>query len=94
MLSFDAFFETPAASRYLQQLCKQFGHKVPVTFTPESGLCNFAYDEAELTALDGRLAISVRAEDTEMLAQTKDVVKTHLLRVAFRESPSALEWTP
>jgi hypothetical protein len=28
---------TPRAERYLQQLCKHFGHKVAVTFDPRSG---------------------------------------------------------
>ena len=36
-MSVTARFETPNASRYLQQLCKHFAHKVPATFDAHHG---------------------------------------------------------
>ncbi len=32
------------ASRYLQQLCKHFAHKVPVEFTTETGQIIFSFN--------------------------------------------------
>jgi hypothetical protein len=84
--------ETDNASRYLMQLCKHFAHKVPVTYDEHTGLCAFACGTAELTADMGTLRIRVSSEDADGLAQTKDVIESHLLRFAFRENLSRLDW--
>ena len=34
---------TAKASGYLQQLCKHFGHKIKVEFTPETGSLKFDF---------------------------------------------------
>lgn len=38
------------ASRYLQQLCKHFAHKVPVEFTTETGQITFPFGTCTLHA--------------------------------------------
>ena len=45
--------ETERASIYLQQLCKHFTHKLPVTFTPEKGQITFSIGICRLEASDG-----------------------------------------
>jgi hypothetical protein len=46
-----------------------------------------------LAADGGALRIDIAAEDAAGLAQTKDVIESHLLRFAFRENLPALAWT-
>jgi len=87
-----AVVPTENASRYLQQLCKHFGHKIPVSFTPEHGECRFSCGTAKLDATDGQLRIAVEAPDAEQLAQTQDVVASHLVRFAFREEIEPISW--
>ncbi len=77
----------------MQQLCKHFAHKVPVTFDVREGKCIFTCGTAVLVAEASALRIDVVAEDVEGLAQTKDVIESHLLRFAFREDLSTLAWS-
>ncbi|MGE0282900.1 MAG: DUF2218 domain-containing protein [Rhizobiaceae bacterium] len=93
MPSSSATCQTTNASRYLQQLCKHFGHKVPVTFDERDGRCTFSCGTATLAADDDTLRIDVTAENIEGLAQTKHVIESHLLRFAFRENLPALAWS-
>lgn len=76
---------TPNASRYLQQLCKHFAHKRPVTFGPHSGSIAFSSGECRLEARDAVLKLSLTAPDAAYLEQLRDVVARHLVRFAFRE---------
>jgi hypothetical protein len=39
---------TPRAGGYLQQLCKHFGHRIPVTFDERSGHLTFSSGECRL----------------------------------------------
>lgn len=82
---------TAQASKYLQQLCKHFAHRRPVTFDPQSGRIEFASGTCTLAAEDGSLRIALAAPDATHLLQLKDVVERHLLRFAFRETP-AIAW--
>lgn len=82
---------TPNASRYLQQLCKHFTHKLPVAFDERSGEIAFSIGQCRLTARDGLLRLSLASEDEEKMAQLQDVVVRHLLRFAFREE-LAVAW--
>lgn len=84
---------TPAASRYLQALCKHFRHKITVEFDAAAGRCEFPFGTCHMTAGEGELAIRCAARDAEALAQMQSIVQTHLERFAWRESP-AIHWTP
>lgn len=92
MLSSSAAVSTPLASRYLQQLCKHFGHRLEVEFTPEAGRIAFPGGECLLAASGETLAMTVRAAGAEELARLQGVVASHLERFAFREPPS-IEWS-
>ena len=76
---------TANASRYLQQLCKHFGHRVPVTFDPTDGQISFAAGNCTLHAEGEVLSIRVAGPGEAEAAQLEDVVARHLVRFAFRE---------
>ncbi len=88
-----AYITTPNASKYLQQLCKHFAHKPPVTFDERSGQVTFTIGECDLSAEAGALKISLTAADNERMAQLRDVVARHLVRFAFREE-LIFNWRP
>ncbi|QRM57651.1 DUF2218 domain-containing protein [Sinorhizobium sp. BG8] len=80
-----AKIETSNASRYLQQLCKHFAHKRPVSFDPNSGSISFTVGTCRLEASNDLLTISLESADDEQMVQLQDVVVRHLVRFAFRE---------
>lgn len=82
---------TPRASRYLQQLCKHFAHKLPVTFDPNAGRISFSSGDCDLSADGERLRLNLTSPDGPQMTQLKDVVVRHLLRFAFREE-MAIAW--
>ena len=74
--------QTPKASQYLQQLCKHFGHKVPVEFDTAKGSIALPFGTCELLAREDELILTVTGEDSDKLEQ---VIGSHLERFAFRE---------
>lgn len=84
---------TASASRYLQQLCKHFGHKVEASFDEEAGIVRFSIGDCRLLAQREALRLALDAPDGEALLQLQDVVASHLVRFAFRE-PLVVEWRP
>lgn len=83
---------TAAPGRYLAQLCKHFGHKLPVTLAEDRGSIEFSGGVCALEAGDGALTMRLTAGDEAALARLEDVVARHLLRFAFREKPE-VRWT-
>ena len=82
----EARVPTATPRRYLGQLCKHFGHKLPVTLSEArgriafpGGVCTLDADEAET------LVLRVTASDEAALASLEDVVARHLERFAFRD---------
>ncbi|MCY0146268.1 DUF2218 domain-containing protein [Hoeflea sp. G2-23] len=75
--------QTPKASQYLQQLCKHFGHKVPVEFDTLNGSITLPFGTCILFAQDEELVLTVAGDDIGKLEQ---VIGGHLERFAFRES--------
>jgi hypothetical protein len=92
MIASTASIQTINASRYLQQLCKHFGPKIPVDFNPETGLCQFPFGTARMRADDHALSIDAEAADRAALDQTQDVIERHLVRFAFREQLGPVSW--
>ena len=82
-----ATVSTPNASRYLQQLCKHFGHKVPVKFTPTEGKLSLPFGTCEMTADADVLTLTALSERSE-LPKMEKVLADHLARFAFRENPT------
>jgi hypothetical protein len=82
---------TPNAGRYLQQLCKHFQHKRPVTYDERSGRIAFDMGECRLDADEAVLKLTLSAPDDVRMTQLQDVVARHLLRFAFREEMQ-IDW--
>jgi hypothetical protein len=97
-----ALIPTLSASRYLQQLCKHWSHKMTVSFTADQGTILFPKEErSESFAADATVTLQAREEALEVrvnasadrqLETIKAVVASHLDRFAFREAPLALDW--
>lgn len=92
MLQATAAVKTEQGSKYLQQLCKHFAHKIEVSFTPTHGECTFAMGKGILDADDAGLTVTATAPDEEQLSRTKEVIESHLVRFAFREELAPLAW--
>ena len=84
---------TVNASRYLQQLCKHWAHKLDVTFTPEEGTVSFAKAVAVMRAEPEVLVVTITADDPAVLERMKGVVASHLDRFAFKEAPLGFDWS-
>lgn len=102
MVSAIAHVPTAHGSRYLQQLCKHWSHKLAVEFDAACGKVTFPREsrgadypgDAQLTlaAAGERLEARIDASTPEQLAALKSVVAAHLDRFAFREAPLRFDW--
>ncbi|MBR0682457.1 DUF2218 domain-containing protein [Roseomonas eburnea] len=87
MLRSEARVATASPRRYLGQLCKHFGHKVPASCDGRLGRIDFPFGPCELDAsAEDALVLRVAAADDEALARLEHVVGSHLERFAFREA--------
>ncbi|CAH1688150.1 conserved hypothetical protein [Hyphomicrobiales bacterium] len=77
---------TTAASRYLQQLCKHWSHKFPVTFTKSHGDIALPFGRCILDADDVCLTIRLLPEAGADGQRFRQVVQDHIARFAFRET--------
>ena len=91
-LNAQADVPTASASKYLQQLCKHFAHKLPAQYDEHAGTLEFPMGRATLKAENELLKIHVSAKDQDGLKSLEDVVARHLERFAFRET-LAIAWT-
>jgi hypothetical protein len=78
---------TPHASRYLQQMCKHFGHKVPVDFNRGQGRIELPFGICRLEAGPAALTMRIEAEALN-IARLEQVIGSHITRFAFREDPT------
>jgi hypothetical protein len=76
---------TAHASKYLQQLCKHFAHKVEATCDPHSGYAALPPGPCTMTADNNELVIHCRADDEKGLQMMQSIVETHLVKFAWRE---------
>ena len=86
-----AHVTTDHGSRYLQQLCKHFGHKVEATFDPHAGEVKFPFGVCRLEADETGLTMTVQGSSGEEIKRLQDVVDSHLVRFAFREELN-IDW--
>ena len=85
-------FATPNASKYLQQLCKHFAHKIEVSFDETSGRIPFALGVAEVSASAEALVVRFADVAEEARADAQSVIDRHLERFAFREGFTTMQW--
>lgn len=77
--------KTENASRYLQQLCKHWSHKMTTEFDAASGRVDFPSGaQLSMAASADRLHLELRAE-ADALERMRQVVAEHIVRFAFRE---------
>lgn len=100
MLKSSSRFDSPLSGRYLVQLCKHFGHKVPVALNEDQGTatvdfirdglllgrCHMAADAQSLT-------MDIEAATPGGRDEVQAIVGGHLVRFAWKEEPSDLSWT-
>lgn len=82
---------TANGSRYLQQLCKHWSHRLEVEFDATTGRVAFATSAVTFTATPDALRLVLMAPDSVTLDRMEGVVAEHLQRFAFREE-LAIEW--
>jgi hypothetical protein len=91
MTETTAIVRTENASRYLQQFCKHFAHRVEVEFTAEVGRVSLPFGTCELKADDNQLILTGEAKSSQ-LSKIERFLGDHLARFAFRENPT-ITWT-
>jgi uncharacterized protein len=89
-----AIVPTASASRYLQQLCKHWGHKFDVTFDPHAGRVALPFGPVELTASGDALAVVCRLDGDGDISRMQQVVADHINRFAHKEGELSFEWQP
>jgi len=82
---------TASASKYLQQLCKHFAHKVPAEWDASRGEVSFPFGFCSMEATGECLTIRCEAEEQSDLDRAKAVIDNHLERFAWREKLK-LDW--
>lgn len=82
----QAAIPTLHASKYLQQLCKHWGHRFAVELDPAAGRIAFGEGRlVELAAGPEALRVTLTGPDAEGLDRLEQVFADHLNRFAFRE---------
>ena len=84
---------TQKASKYLQQLCKHFAHKVAVRYDLETAEVAFPFGACRMYAHDSFLSIECDANSEDELRRAQNVIDDHLGRFAWREAPKII-WKP
>lgn len=93
---------TQSGSKYLQQLCKHWAHKMAVEFTAERGTITFPKNArganwsadglVTMVAHADTLECRIDASAPEHLEGLKGALSRHLDRFAFREAPLTFDW--
>ncbi|MDF3383420.1 MULTISPECIES: DUF2218 domain-containing protein [Sulfitobacter] len=87
------FYQTENGSKYLQQLCKHFGHKIETSYDSEKGWAAFEMGTAYMTADSKGLTVTATLDDPEMVPALHSVIDRHLETFAFREAEKNMVWT-
>jgi hypothetical protein len=85
--------KTASGSKYLQQLCKHWGHKFEVEFSENRGQDRFPTAVVTMEASADELLVIIESDNEESVEQLKEVVANHLDRFAFREAPLPFNWS-
>jgi hypothetical protein len=92
MMNSTATVPTVSGSKYLQQLCKHWSHKLEVELVDRHAIVRFPTATATMTAAAEDLIVRIDAEDEATLERMEGVLATHLDRFAFREAPLPFAW--
>ena len=84
---------TTNGSRYLQQLCKHWSHKMPVEFDAQEGKITFPNGTiATLANAADTLDVTLDVPEGVDVVHMQKVVADHLDRFAYREAPLTFAW--
>lgn len=86
-------FSTPHGSKYLQQLCKHFAHKVAVSHDSDQGSITFDAGSVRLRADAVGLTILLSGADDTAVGRLRGIIDSHLPRFAFREAGTTVIWS-
>ncbi|KIC47909.1 DUF2218 domain-containing protein [Tateyamaria sp. ANG-S1] len=92
MTSLIGTFDTSNGSRYLQQLCKHFGHKVQAEYTDASGFAALGFGDTTFAASETALTVTIALNDGEDPQDAQRMIDAHLARFAFREAFETMSW--
>ena len=84
---------TANATKYMQQLCKHWSHKLEVELSERKGAVQFPAARVTFEAGDEALFVAIEGEESEAVERLKGVVASHLDRFAFREAPLKFDWS-
>ena len=84
---------TANASKFIQQLCKHWSHRLEVDFSEEKGVVRFPDAVVVLETESDTLSVTIDAPEKETVERMKGVVASHLDRFAFREAPLKFDWS-
>lgn len=88
----SARYATAHGSKYLQQLCKHFAHKVEVVYDATSASVPLPSGAVTMTADAEALSVRIVAEDIKSMIQARFVIDSHLVPFAAREKFAGLAW--
>lgn len=88
MTAFQTSIATRHASKYLQQLCKHFAHKVTVQYSPEEGRVAFPPGRCLMNAGAEELTFYCLAREDRAVPVIKSILDQHLTKFAWREELS------
>ncbi len=92
MVTTTARVPTQSGSKYMQQLCKHWSHKLEVEFDAEKGRVELPGAQAIMLVESDALVVTLAGEDDAAVTKMQEVVAVHLDRFAFREAPLAFDW--
>jgi len=84
---------TANASKYIQQLCKHWSHRLEVDLSEQKGVVRFPDAVVTLEAWPDDLSVTIDTQEKEAVERMKGVVTSHLDRFAFREAPLKFDWS-
>ncbi|THH36683.1 DUF2218 domain-containing protein [Aliishimia ponticola] len=93
MPKITGYYRTENASKYLQQLCKHFAHKVETSYDAQKGWVAFDMGKAHLSADAEGLTVTSEISDPAKVPMLHNVIDRHLETFAFREEVKTMDWT-
>jgi hypothetical protein len=84
---------TDESARFMNQLCRHFGHKLDVEFDDTRGSIVFSMGRCDLTAEPGALVLVPTTESEQDAARVAEVIASHLTRFGFK-SGLTVEFEP
>jgi uncharacterized protein len=84
---------TVNGSKYMQQLCKHWSHRLEVDLSEQKAIVRFPDAVATFEPGADALQVTIDAQAKETVESMKGVVASHLDRFAFREAPLKFDWS-